>query len=434
MLARVKRVLSNKTVMLRIAFTFFILLLFRICSHIPVPLYDTEHIRSLVEQSGSFFAILNNFSGQAMERFSILALGISPYITASIVVQLMQTVLPTFKEWTEEGESGRHKLNRITRIFAVFISMIQALALLLGATTGLGNNLLPSFRGHDYAGANIYMALVITAGSCATIYIADLITKKGIGNGSSILIAAGIVTALPVMFSTMWKKYVIGNTVAWEYIWFIIITILYIIILLAVVFMEAAQRKIPIQYANRQAGAQDANVPMKINSASVIPVIFASTILSIPLTIGGFFGTSNKEGAGYWIEQIFSFQKPIGFVIYILLIVAFSFFYSFMQIDPAKISENLSKSNAFIRGIRPGEDTKNYIAKTLFKVTVLGTTYLTILAAIPILTAVIFGLKDQEAQAITLGGTSLLIVVGVAVETMSQIETSAEKDTYQGLF
>ncbi len=430
---RLKRVLSNKTVMLRIAFTFFILMLFRIASHIPVPLYDTNAIKSLIESSGSFFAILNNFSGQAMERFSILALGISPYITSSIVVQLMQTVIPTFKEWSEEGEAGRAKLNRITRLVAVFIAIIQSLALILGATTGLGNNFVAKFRGHNYVMASIYLSLVITAGSCIAIYVADLITARGIGNGSSILIAAGIVTSIPVMFSTMWKKYITNNTSAWQYVWFIIITILYFMILLGIVFVESANRKIPVQYANRQQGG-NANIPIKVNSASVMPVIFASTILSIPLTIAGFITKDSSKGAGYWINQIFSFQKPIGFVIYLILIVVFSFFYSFMTINPAKISENLSKQNGYIKGVRPGEDTKNYIAKTLFKVTVIGTVYIAALAAIPVLTGVIFGLSGQDAQAITLGGTSLLIVVGVAVETMSQIETSAEKDTYEGIF
>ena len=430
---RLKRVLSNRTVMLRIAFTFFVLMMFRIASHIPVPLYDTNAIKALIESSGSFFAILNNFSGQAMERFSILALGISPYITASIVVQLLQTVLPTFKEWSEEGESGRAKLNRITRAVAVFIAVVQSLALILGATTGIGNNFVVNFRGNNYVLASVYLSLVITAGTCVSIFVADLITARGIGNGSSILIAAGIVTSIPVMFSTMWRKYIINNTSAWQYVWFITITILYFLILLGIVFVEAANRKIPVQYANRQQGG-NANIPIKVNSASVMPVIFASTILSIPLTIAGFVTKDTSKGAGYWLNQVFSFQKPIGFVIYLVLIVIFSFFYSFMTINPSKISENLSKQNGYIKGIRPGEDTKNFIAKTLFKTTVVGTIYIATLAAIPVLTGVIFGLEGQDAQAITLGGTSLLIVVGVAVETMSQIETSAEKDTYEGIF
>lgn len=430
---RIKRVLSNKTVMLRLAFTLFILLIFKIASFIPVPLYNTDAIKSLITQSGGFFAILNNFSGQAMERFSIFALGITPYITGSIVVQLMQTVIPTFKEWSEEGESGRARLNRLTRIFAVVISFIQALALILGATTGPGNQLVTWFKGNNYIGASFYMAIVITAGTCVTIFIADLITSKGIGNGTSLLIAAGIVTSIPVMFSTMWKKYIVNNTSAWQYVWFIIITILYFAILFAIIFLEGAKRKIPVQYANRQ-GKSTSNIPLKLNNASVLPVIFASTLLAIPQTIAGFAAKSTASGAGYWVNQIFSFQQPIGFVLYMILIVIFSFFYSFMTIDPEKMAENLSKQNAYILGIKPGDDTKNYLAKLLFKLTVIGTLYLATLAAIPILTSVAFGLQGQEAQAITLGGTSLLIVVGVAIETTTQMETKADQQSYEGLF
>lgn len=430
---RIKRVLSSKTVMLRLAFTLFILLLFKIVSHIPVPLYNTDAIKALVSQSGGFFAILNNFSGRAMERFSIFALGISPYITGSIIVQLMQTVIPSLKEWSEEGESGRTKLNRLTRLFAVIIAFIQAIALILGATTGPGNNLVTWFKGNNYIGASFYMALVITAGSCVTIFIADLITAHGIGNGTSLLIAAGIVTSIPVMFSTMWSKYIIHNKTAWEYVWFIVITILYFLILFGIVFLEGAKRKIPVQYANRQ-GKSTSNIPLKLNNASVMPVIFASTLLSIPQTIAGFTAKSTESGAGFWINEVFSFQRPIGFVLYMILIVVFSFFYAFLTIDPDQMAENLSKSNAYIPGVKPGEDTKNYIAKLLFKITVIGTLYLAILAAIPILTSVAFGLQGQEAQAITLGGTSLLIVVGVAVETAIQVETKAEQHSYEGLF
>ncbi len=430
---RIKRILGNKTVMLRLLFTFFVLLLFKIASHIPVPLYDTAAIHALINQTSGFFAILNSFSGQALERFSIFALGITPYITASIVVQLMQTVLPTFKEWSEEGENGRFKLNKITRVLAIVISFVQGLALILGASTGKGNNFVTGFRGHNYVGASLYMALVIAAGSSISIFIADTITAKGIGNGTSLLIAAGIVTSIPVMFSTMWKKYIIGNSSAWDYVWFVTIVLLYFIILLGIIFMEGARRKIPTQYANRQ-GRANANIPIKLNSANVMPVIFASTILSIPMTIIGFTVKSTESGTGFWLNEVFSFQRPIGFVIYMVLIVVFSFFYAFMTMDPEKMADNLSKSNAFIPGIRPGEDTKNYIAKLLFKITLIGTTYLACLAAIPILTAVAFSLKGQEAQAITLGGTSLLIVVGVAIETATQIETKAEQQEYQGIF
>ena len=431
---RIKRVLSNKTVMLRIAFTLFILLIVRILSHITVPLFDTRSIVAFMEASGSFVAILNNFSGQALERFSIMALGISPYITASIAVQMLQMVIPQFKEWSEQGETGKQKLNKITRYAALAMAFIQGFALIIGISVN-GSVIIPSieasvveqFRYVFY----IYMALVMMGGTALAIWLGDLITKKGVGNGVSLLIVAGIVTSLPAMWTTLWTKYIVGGPSGWDVVFFILIILLYFAILFGVVYIQIATRKIPVQYANRQ-GKSDSNIPMKINSASVIPVIFAQTILSIPLSIIGFSGASNNLTA--WIENIFSSQKPIGFILFVILIVIFSFFYSFLTINPEKIANNLSKSNAYIPGVRPGEDTKDFVAKLLFKITVIGTVYLVVLAVMPIITAIVFGFQGTEAQAITLGGTSLLIIVGVAIETTQQVETDAAQAEYTGIF
>ena len=433
---RIKRVLSNKTVMLRIAFTLLILLVVRIGSFITVPLFDTRAIVQFMESSGSFVAILNNFSGQALERFSIFALGISPYITASIAVQLLQMVIPTFKEWSEQGETGKQKLNRITRYMSIGLAFIQAFALILGISVN-GSVLIPSleasaverYRYFFYA----YMALVMTGGSALVIWLADQITKRGVGNGTSILITAGIVTSLPAMWTTLWTKYITNGTGGWDIVLFMLVLLIYFAILFGVVYVHIAVRRIPIQYANRQ-GKSDSHIPMKINSASVIPVIFAQTILSIPLTIVGFTSGSQTTGFAGWINNIFNFQQPIGFILYVILIVIFSFFYSFLTINPDKIADNLQKSNAYVPGIRPGIETKDFIAKLLFKITVIGTVYLVILAILPIITSIVFGFQGAEASAITLGGTSLLIIVGVAIETTQQVETDASQTEYSGIF
>ncbi len=433
---RIKRVLSNKTVMLRIAFTLLILLVVRIGSFITVPLFDTRAIVQFMESSGSFVAILNNFSGQALERFSIFALGISPYITASIAVQLLQMVIPSFKEWSEQGETGKQKLNRITRYMSIGLAFVQAFALILGISVN-GSVLIPSleasaverYRYFFYA----YMALVMTGGSALVIWLADQITKKGVGNGTSILITAGIVTSLPAMWTTLWTKYITNGAGGWDIVLFILVLLIYFAILFGVVYVHIATRRIPIQYANRQ-GKSDSHIPMKINSASVIPVIFAQTILSIPLTIVGFTSGSQTSGLAGWINNIFNFQQPIGFILYVILIVIFSFFYSFLTINPDKIADNLQKSNAYVPGIRPGIETKDFIAKLLFKITVIGTVYLVILAVLPIITSIVFGFQGAEASAITLGGTSLLIIVGVAIETTQQVETDASQTEYSGIF
>ncbi len=432
---RIKRILSNKTVMLRLAFTLAILLVVRIGSHITVPLFDTKAIVDFMNQSGSFVAILNNFSGQSLERFSILSLGISPYITASIAIQLLQMVIPQLKEWNEQGEAGKQKINQTTRYLAIVLAFLQGYALIIGVSVGPGTALIPSLEASITSGGMryffyIYMALVMAGGTALMIWLGGLITKKGVGNGTSLLIVAGIVTSLPTMWTTLWIKYITNGTSGWSIVWFIVILMLYLGILLGVVYMQIATRKVPVQYANRQ-GKSDSNIPMKLNSAGVIPVIFAQTVMSIPLTVAGFAGQSSGTG---WINNIFSSQKPIGFILYVILIVVFTFFYAFMTINPEKIANNLSNSNAYVPGIRPGQDTQDYVAKLLFKITVIGTTYLVILAVLPILTSVVFGFTGNEAQAITLGGTSLLIIVGVAIETTQQIETDASQTDYSGIF
>lgn len=433
---RIKRILSNKTVMLRLAFTLFILLVVRIASHITVPLFNTKAIEDFMVSSGSFVAILNNFSGQALERFSILALGISPYITASIAVQMLQMVIPAFKEWGEQGETGKQKINRITRYASIGLAFIQALALILGMSingsvlvASLEASAVENYRYFFY----IYMALVMTGGTALAIWLADQITKRGVGNGTSLLITAGIVTSLPAMWTTLWTKYVTNGTNGWDIVFFILIIALYFAILLGVVYMQIATRKIPIQYANRQ-GKSDSHIPMKINSAGVIPVIFAQTILSIPLTIVGFTQAGAASGIGAWINTIFNYQEPIGFILYVIFIIVFSFFYSFLTINPEKISENLTKSNAYVPGVRPGVETKDFVARLLFKITVIGTVYLVVLSILPILTTIVFGFVGTEASAITLGGTSLLIIVGVAIETTQQVETDASQTEYSGIF
>lgn len=424
--------------MLRLLFTLGILLLVRVLSYITIPLFDTDQITRFINSSGSFIAILNNFSGQALERFSILALGISPYITASIAIQLLQMVIPSFKEWSEQGETGKRRLNQVTRYIAIGLAFIQGFALILGISVN-GSVFIPSIEASVISNFRyvfyIYMALVIAGGTAIAIFFADLITKKGIGNGTSILIVAGIVTSLPSMWTTLWNKYIEApvNETFLNYVWFVLIILIYFGVLLGVVYIQAATRKIPVQYANRQ-GKSDSNIPMKINSSGVIPVIFAQTILSIPLTIIGLSGSTSSGGFVGWIQSIFGYQEPIGFILYVLLIIVFSFFYAFLMVNPNKIAENLSKGNAYIPGVRPGEDTKDYVAKLLFKITVIGTTYLVILAIMPILTSIIFGFNATEASVITLGGTSLLIIVGVAVQTTEQLETDAKQETYAGIF
>ncbi len=431
---RIKAIFSNVQLLKRIGITLALLFIFRITTWIPIPLIDTSSITEFIS-GNDFLAILNNFTGNALGRFSIMAMGISPYITASIVVQMLQMdIVPVLKEWSEQGETGKQKLNRLTRILGLVLAFVQSLVLLLGLGVA-GSEFLPDILTPSPI-LYIYMSLVVTAGAAFAMYIGDLITRKGIGNGTSLLIVAGIITSLPSMMTLLWTKYITNGNGGWDIVLFIAVILIYLVVLLGITFLELAKRRIPIQYANRQSGQgkTTSDLPIKLNTAGVIPVIFASTILSIPLSISGMFGLSTSTSLGSWLDQIFNYQQPIGFVLYIGLIIVFTFFYSFLMLNPEKVAENLSKSNAYIPGVRPGLDTQNYIAKLMFKITLLGTVYLVILAAMPIVTAVIFGFNSQESQAIVLGGTSLLIVVGVAMETTNQIETEANNQEYKGIF
>lgn len=426
---KLKRIFSNPDIIKRLAFTFLILLVFKLGTYIPVPLIDTNSIKQVLK-GNDFLTILNTFSGGGLSSFSVLALGISPYITSSIIVQMLGMIIPSMKEWQEMGEQGKAKSNRITRYITIAVAMIQALALLFSLGSRPENILANSALAF---GATwflyIYMAIVITAGSAFTMWLADIITKHGIGNGSSMIICAGIVSSIPNMFSTLYSSYLGSAFSGANLAKYITVVVLYVAMIVAVVYFEAAKRKIPVQYANRQSN-ENFDIPVKLNSAGVIPVIFASTLMSIPLTIVGMLGyTTTSSNVAYWLDQVFSSSKPIGMALYIIMIFFFSYFYSFLTIDPEKIGDNLSKQNAFIPGYKPGEDTKRQIAKVLFRVTTIGAIGLAILALVPIIVSMIFGLGST----VTVGGTSLLIIVGVAIETFNQIEAESENDSYSKL-
>lgn len=426
---KLKRIFSNPDVIKRLAFTFLILLVFKLGTFIPVPLIDTTSIKQVLS-GNDFLTILNTFSGGGLASFSILALGISPYITSSIIVQMLGMAIPQLREWQEMGEQGKVKLNRVTRYITMVVAMIQSLALLFSLGTRPENILANSALsfGHTWM-LYIYMSIVITAGSAFTMWLADLITKHGIGNGSSMIICAGIVSSIPTMFSTLGQSYLGANYSGVNLAKCITVVALYVLMIAFVVYFEAAKRRIPVQYANR-AKSENSDIPIKLNSAGVIPVIFASTIASIPLTIIGMLGYSTtSNNAAFWIDQVFNSNKPIGMVLYILMIFFFSYFYSFLTIDPEKVGDNLSKQNAFVPGYKPGEDTKRHISQILFRVTTIGAVGLTFLALVPIIVSLIFGLGST----VTVGGTSLLIIVGVAIETYNQIDAAAENDSYQKL-
>ena len=424
-------VLKNKNLWLGFAFTVLILFIYRLGYFVQLPYIRYENVQQLTS-SGTMFGFLDIFSGGALSNFSIVALGVTPYITASIVVQLLQMdIIPALKEWGEEGEEGKQKLNTLTKYLAIGLGFVQALTIVLGVSVSQ-NDLFFGVGTPSGAMTYIYLAIVMTAGTAFVLWLADLITAKGVGNGTSLMIVVGIVASYPDMIDALVSKYLLADDagVAQVFI-FIGVILLMLVIIIGVVFMEAAQRKIPIQYANRSnaatfRGRNDSNIPIKLNSASVIPVIFASTLMSIPTTIAGFLSSSSS--ARNVLDAIFNTSRPIGFTVYIILIVLFTFFYSFLQMSPEKMADDLQKQSANIPGVRPGEETKSYISRVLFKVNVIGATYLAVLAALPIIISKIFDLPTS----VQVGGTGLIIVVGIAIETAKQIKTAAEEKQYRG--
>ncbi len=428
----IKAVFKNKSLMKKILFTLAVFLVYRAATYITMPLINPAQITQFFEGQGGFLGIMDAFTGSALSNYSIIALGIGPYITASIVIQLLQMdIVPILKEWSQEGDTGKQKINQVTRYLALSLAFIQALGMTYGFA--LTNDAIFDIGVEPTFLTYTYLALIMTAGTAFLLWLADQITLKGIGNGTSMIIVAGIIAGLPGMFTSLTNEYVIDGSGFGSYAIFATVVLMFILILVGVTYMQSANRKIPIQYSNRPSSAKfkgksGSNIPLKINSAGVIPVIFAVTILSVPQTMLNFIPQLSNSTLGLWLNEMFNYQRPLGYVVYASLILVFTFFYSFVQINPDKISNNLQKQNAFIPGVRPGVETENYISKLLFRITIIGALYLLVVASIPIFTAIIFGLPAY----IQVGGTSLLIVVGVAIETTKQIKTDVQGKSYSG--
>jgi len=431
-------VFKSKDVLKKILFTLLAFLVYKVATYITIPLVNpTEIARFFTDNEGGLIGMANALTGNALKQFSVIALGIGPYITASIVVQLLQMdIIPVLKEWAEEGETGKQKINQLTRYLAIGLAFAQALAITLGFDLSVNGGIL-DITVESTVLAYVYIAFVMTAGTAFLLWLSDQITLRGIGNGTSMIIVAGIVSTMPNMFISLFQRYVSGSdgelTVGWQtFITFAIVVLLFVAVIFFVTIMQAAARKIPIQYSNRPAtakfqGKSESNIPIKINSSGVIPVIFAVTLLSIPSTILGLIPNMNLRVAG-WFAELFTYTRPAGYAIYVGLIFVFAFFYAFVQINPEKIAKNLQDSKAYIPGVRPGAETENYISKSLFRITIIGATYLVLVASLPIFATMIFNLPTY----VQVGGTSMLIVVGVAIETTKQIKTQTQEQTYSG--
>ena len=408
MFATVKQIFNpkNKDIQKRILFTLLVLFIFKLGTTIIVPGVDTSNFQDL-----GYFELLNVFGGGALEKFSILALGVMPYITASIVIQLLEMdIVPYLAELSKQGHTGRAKLNQITRVLGIVLAFI--------------NGYVFSFAFLKNGTPIEYMqfATVLTAGTAFLLWLGDQITAKGIGNGISLIIMAGIIANIPNMFAQAFETLVkIGTAqeTTLGIISFIVYVLVYIGIIIGIVFIENAERRIPIQYANKSnaiLGKQN-YIPFKLNSPGVMPVIFASALMTLPSILASFI---KKDGFTIFVSKWLTMNTATGFGLYIIFIIAFAYFYTFLQLKPKELAENLQKNGGFIPGIRPGEETVQYVSKILKKITLVGAIFLAILAALPIAFGMIF---TTLPNSVTIGGTGILIVVGVALETYKQIES-----------
>ncbi len=423
-----KEVFKKGELRRKVVFTLGILFVFRLGAGIVIPYIDTSAITSAATSSG-IFGIMNMLGGGTLEKFSLFSLGVSPYITSSIIIELLSMdVVPALTQWNKEGNTGKKKKDKVTRVLTLALAIIQGGSLTYAFDKGY--SILASSSIWTY----VYVVVVMAAGSMFTMWLGDQITIKGVGNGTSLLIFTGIVANLPNSFISSFKSMVTFDSTyktATSLAWYILFVLVYLAIVVFVVFEEGAIRKIPIIYATNTQTVmhtkESTNLPIKINSSSVIPVIFAASVLAAPRTIISFMKSTSTT---QMIDNILNYQKPIGFVLYIVMIILFTFFYSNLQIDAKKISEDLKKSGGAIPGVRTGDDTKKYIGTVLNRVTVVGSLFLAIIASIPIIAPEIW--KMTSNNALSLGGTGLIIVTGVALETVRAIKSMLTRREYHG--
>ena len=401
----------------KILYTLMMFAVFRAGIHIPVPGVDASVIESLFT-SGNLFGLLDLFAGGALSKFSIFAMSITPYINASIIMQLLQAVVPQFEAWSKDGEDGRKKIAKVTRYGTVVLGFVQAfgMAFALRANSALVNNDILSV---------FVVAIILTAGTCLLMWIGEQITAYGIGNGISLIIFAGIVARLPDGLQTIYQYIQTGTINMFQAFLFAVIAIAMIAVVVAV---TQGQRRIPIQYAKRVVGRKmygghSTFLPLKVNQAGVIPIIFASSVLMFPVTIAQFIDNEFVHK----IADLFTWGTPLQTALYALLIFIFTYFYTAISINITDMADNMKKYGGFIPGIRAGKPTADYVDNVMTKITLAGAVFLAIVAIIPNFLGTITGV-----QGVYFGGTALLIVVGVALDTMQQIESLMVTRHYKG--
>lgn len=428
MLKTMKNALADKEIRKKILFTLGVLIVFRLGTYITVPGINAKALASVA--SSGLISMLNTFSGGGLTNYSILAMGVSPYITAQIVVQLLQMdIVPKFVEWSKQGEVGRRKLNQVTRYLTIVLAFVQS----IGITAGF--NALSSLHLVQNPSVQTYVCIgvILTAGTMFATWLGDMITDRGIGNGISIIIMAGILARVPVGIKQIYQEEFVhvSKSQLWHSVLYCVVLLLVILVIVTfVTYVQQANYKIPIQYTRRVAGpSENSYLPLKVNVAGVIPVIFASSfIATIQTILMAFTRTHSGDGWYQTLSNIFNMQTVPGMILYTVLIILFTFFYAFVQVNPEKLSENLQKQGSYIPSVWPGKETEKYVSRLLMRLSTVGSLFLGFVSLIPLVASSVWGLNES----IGLGGTSLLIVVGVTLETMRQIEGMMMKREYVG--
>ena len=434
MLRTLRDAFKVKDIRVRMLFTFFMLIVIRIGCQIPVPGINGELFKEwFASQTGGAFSFFDAITGGSFLDMSIFALNITPYITSSIIIQLMTIAIPQLEEMHKDGEDGRKKLTAITRYVTVGLAVMQsvALAISFGRQGWL----------YDYSVWSVIQVVVIlTTGSAVLMWIGERITERGVGNGISIVLVINIVSRIPNDMGTLWQQFISGKRVASAVLAAVVIVAIILLLVVFVDVLQNAERRIPVQYSRKiqgrkQVGGQSSSIPLKVNTAGVIPIIFAQSIMQFPVIIAGMLGKGNGTGIGSQIIKTLNQSNwcdpnqpvyTIGLVIYLVLIVAFAYFYTSITFNPLEIADNMKKQGGFIPGIRPGKPTSDYLNSILGYIIFIGAIGLSICAFIPIFFNGVFN------ASVSFAGTSIIIIVGVVVETIKQIESQMLVRHYKG--
>ena len=433
MLTTLKNAFKIREIRNKLFFTFAMLVVIRIGSQLPVPGVDRTYFASwFAQQAGSAFSFFDAITGGSFVNMSILALGINPYITSSIIMQLLTIAIPKLEEMQKDGEDGRKKIASITRYVTIILALIQATAMAVGFGS---QGLLVDFNVMSV----ITAIAAMTAGSAFLMWIGERITEKGVGNGISIVLVINIISRVPADLHTLFQQFVFGKPFATAALAVVIIFAIIVLMVVLVIILNGATRKIPVQYAQKvqgrkMVGGQSSSIPLKVNTAGVIPIIFAQSIMQFPLIICSFLG---YEGKGFWGEVLKGLDSSnwcnpkqmvysIGLVVYIVMVIFFAYFYTSITFNPLMIADNMKKQGGFIPGIRPGKPTSDYLTKVLNYVIFIGAVGLTIIGILPYVFNGVF------KASVSFGGTSLIIVVSVVLETLKQIESLMLVRNYKG--